>query len=79
MIHFLDLLLRLHFLNKLIQEKKSVSELVLSIFIPLAWVIVFQLQRSLYNEPNRDKVPNIYKRKLENEKYFYFSHGVVKC
>ena len=35
-----------------------VSELVLSLFIPL--VIVFQFQRSLYYDPNRDPVANTY-------------------
>ena len=35
-----------------------VSELVLNFFIPL--VIVFQFWESLYYDPNRDPVPNIY-------------------
>lgn len=47
-----------------------VSELALKLFIPL--VIVFQFQRSLYNDPNRDPVPNIYKRKLKLKNLFLF-------
>lgn len=44
--------------------------LVLNLFIPLMSVIVFQLWRSLYNDPNRDKVPNIYKGKRETGESF---------
>lgn len=75
---FSVLLLRLKIFLSWSRENNLVPELVLNVFILLVLVIVFPFQRSLYHDPSKDKVPNIYKRKVEIEKSFSFWHRVAK-